>query len=88
MAIVRVGFLELWVRDLDRSLEFYQGLLGLRLEHREGKSAYLRGYEELEWSLKLTQAPFPAVRALEGPGAGPDLGPAGRASPPARVRLG
>lgn len=26
--------------------------------------AYLRGYEELEWSLKLTQAPFPAVRAL------------------------
>jgi catechol 2,3-dioxygenase len=57
MAIVRVGFLELWVRDLDRSLEFYQGLLGLRLEHREGKSAYLRGYEELEWSLKLTRLP-------------------------------
>jgi catechol 2,3-dioxygenase len=64
MAIVRVGFLELWVRDLDQSLEFYQGLLGLRLERREGKSVYLRGYEELEWSLKLTQAPFPAVRAL------------------------
>ncbi len=64
MAIVRVGFLELWVRDLEKSLEFYQGLLGFRLERREGKVAYLRGYEELEWSLKLTQAPFPAVRAL------------------------
>ena len=64
MAIVRVGFVELWVRDLEKSLEFYQGLLGFRLEHREKKAAYLRGYEELEWSLKLTEAPFPAVRAL------------------------
>jgi catechol 2,3-dioxygenase len=64
MAIVRVGFLELWVRDLERSLEFYEGLLGFRLEHREGQSAYLRGYEELEWSLKLTEAPMAAVRAL------------------------
>uniref|UniRef100_A0A7V4E5K9 3,4-dihydroxyphenylacetate 2,3-dioxygenase n=1 Tax=Thermus tengchongensis TaxID=1214928 RepID=A0A7V4E5K9_9DEIN len=64
MAIVRVGFIELWVQDLERSLEFYEGLLGFRLEHREGKSAYLRGYEELEWSLKLTQAERPAVRSL------------------------
>ncbi|WP_298629001.1 3,4-dihydroxyphenylacetate 2,3-dioxygenase [uncultured Thermus sp.] len=64
MAIVRVGFLELWVKDLERSLEFYQGLLGFRLEHREGQSAYLRGYEEREWSLKLTQGAFPAVRSL------------------------
>ncbi|MCS6867312.1 3,4-dihydroxyphenylacetate 2,3-dioxygenase [Thermus sp.] len=64
MAIVRVGFLELWVRDLERSLEFYEGLLGFRLERREGETAYLRGYEEREWSLKLTQAPSPAVRAL------------------------
>lgn len=64
MAIVRVGFIELWVSDLERSLEFYQDLLGFRLEHREGSSAYLRGYEELEWSLKLTQAEFSAVRSL------------------------
>lgn len=64
MAIVRVGFIELWVRDLEKSLAFYEGLLGFRLEHREGKSAYLRGYEELEWSLKLTQAELPAVRSL------------------------
>lgn len=64
MAIVRVGFIELWVQDLERSLDFYHGLLGLRVEHREGKSAYLRGYEELEWSLKLTQAPLAAVRSL------------------------
>lgn len=64
MAIVRVGFIELWVRDLEKSLAFYEGLLGFRLEHREGKSAYLRGYEELEWSLKLTEAPFPGVGVL------------------------
>ncbi|GLV47182.1 3,4-dihydroxyphenylacetate 2,3-dioxygenase [Thermus sp. LT1-2-5] len=64
MAIVRVGFLELWVQDLERSLEFYQGLLGMLLERREGKAAYLRGYEEREWSLKLTEAPRAAVAAL------------------------
>ncbi len=64
MNVVRVGFIELWVRDLERSLAFYQGLLGFRLERREGGVAYLRGYEELEWSLKLKEAPFPAVRAL------------------------
>ncbi|KIX84560.1 3,4-dihydroxyphenylacetate 2,3-dioxygenase [Thermus filiformis] len=64
MGIVRVGFIELWVRDLEASLGFYRGLLGFRLERQEGRSAYLRGYEELEWSLKLTQAPFPAVRTL------------------------
>ncbi|GAA6755395.1 3,4-dihydroxyphenylacetate 2,3-dioxygenase [Thermus thalpophilus] len=64
MAIVRVGFLELWVRDLERSLEFYQGLLGMLLERREGKAAYLRGYEEQEWSLKLREAPVAAVAAI------------------------
>lgn len=64
MGVVRVGFIELWVRDLEASLAFYQGLLGLRLERKEAQSAYLRGYEELEWSLKLTQAAQPAVRSL------------------------
>ena len=64
MGVVRVGFIELWVRDLEASLAFYQGLLGLRLERREARSAYLRGYEELEWSLKLTQATQAAVRSL------------------------
>lgn len=64
MGIVRVGFIELWVRDLEASLAFYQGLLGFRLERQEEGRAYLRGYEELEWSLKLTQAPRAAVRSL------------------------
>jgi catechol 2,3-dioxygenase len=63
MAIVRVGFVALQVADLAQSLDFYQGLLGLQLERREGNSAYLRGYEELEWSLKLIEG-APAVVAL------------------------
>ncbi len=64
MGIVRTGFIELWVEDLERSLGFYEGLLGLRVEEKARGVAYLRGYEELEWSLKLKEAPFPAVRSL------------------------
>ncbi len=37
MAIVRVGFLELWVRDLEKSLEFYQGLLASAWRGGRGK---------------------------------------------------
>src|SRR6185312_6435312 len=44
--IVRASHVVLGVSDLERSLAFYQGLLGLRLEDRTATHAYLRGVEE------------------------------------------
>lgn len=64
MGIVRVAFVELRVRDLAQSLAFYQELLGLVVAHQRSSCAYLRGYEELEWSLKLVQDAAPAVATL------------------------
>jgi catechol 2,3-dioxygenase len=64
MNIVRVAFVELRVKDVQASLAFYQDLLGFVVAHREGNQVYLRGYEELEWSLKLVQAPLPAAATV------------------------
>ena len=60
MNVVRVAFVWLGVKDLDRALEFYRDLLGLVVAHRQGSRAYLRGYEELEWSLLLEEGPVGA----------------------------
>lgn len=36
-----IGTVALTVTDLDRSLDFYQRLIGLRLHRRDGDTAYL-----------------------------------------------
>ncbi len=64
MGIVRVAFVELKVRELAQSLAFYQELLGLVVAHTNSSCAYLRGYEELEWSLKLVEDRSPAVGTI------------------------
>jgi catechol 2,3-dioxygenase len=43
----------LYVTDLERSREFYEGFLGLQAVDSARDAVYLRGYEEREWSLKL-----------------------------------
>lgn len=45
-AITRASHVELTVQDLERSLRFYRGLVGLVESRREGDTAYLRGLEE------------------------------------------
>lgn len=44
--ITRASHLELRVTDLDESLRFYTGVIGLVVTSREGDVAYLRGVEE------------------------------------------
>lgn len=54
--IAHAGSIDLGVVDLEKSLGFFSGLLGMEVVHREGGVAYLRGYQELvHHSLVLTQ---------------------------------
>jgi catechol 2,3-dioxygenase len=54
----------LYVTDLARSREFYEGFLGLQPVHATADAAYLRGYEEREWSLKLQRNSWPGLKHL------------------------
>ena len=36
-----IGYIHLTVADLDRSLDFYQQIIGLQLRHQQGQTAYL-----------------------------------------------
>jgi catechol 2,3-dioxygenase len=54
----------LYVTDLARSREFYEGFLGLQPVHATADVAYLRGYEEREWSLKLQRNSWPGLKHL------------------------
>jgi len=62
--VVRAGHVVLYVADLVRSREFYEDLLGLEPVHATKDAAYLRGYEEREWSLKLQQNRWPGLKHL------------------------
>jgi catechol 2,3-dioxygenase-like lactoylglutathione lyase family enzyme len=43
--------------DLDRDLDYYLNVLGLQLTAREGKTAYLKGWDERHaYSVALTEA--------------------------------
>lgn len=59
-----MGHVALYVTDLDRARDFYEGLLGLRPVHMTESAVYLRGYEEREWSLKLQRNPWPGLQHL------------------------
>jgi catechol 2,3-dioxygenase len=54
--LAHAGSINLGVVDLERSLGFFSGLLGMEVVHNDGAVAYLRGYQELvHHSLVLTQ---------------------------------
>lgn len=55
--VVQFAHIELLTPDLDGSLAFFTGILGLQETTRQGRSVYLRGYEEsYHHSVKLTEA--------------------------------
>jgi catechol 2,3-dioxygenase len=63
--ILRAAHVELLVSDLEASLAFYEGLLGLLVTERTPDAVYLRGWEEhLHHSLVLRRADQPAVDHL------------------------
>ena len=55
--ISRLGTVEIRSLDLDRDLDYYLNVLGLQLTAREGRTAYLKGWDERHaYSLVLTEA--------------------------------
>ena len=55
--ISRLGTVEIRSLDLDRDLDYYLNVLGLQLTAREGKTAYLKGWDERHaYSVVLTEA--------------------------------
>ena len=55
--ISRLGLVEIRSLDLDRDLDYYLNVLGLQLTAREGKTAYLKGWDERHaYSVVLTEA--------------------------------
>jgi catechol 2,3-dioxygenase len=62
MNVTRCSHVVLTVADLDRSLPFYERVMGLVLTAREDGTAYLRGLEEsCHHSLVLVTDPGPAI---------------------------
>jgi catechol 2,3-dioxygenase len=60
--VLRAGHAVFYVQDLDEARRFYLGLLGLDVVQESDEALYLRGYEELEWSLKLKLGEGPGVQ--------------------------
>ncbi|MFN8221622.1 MAG: 3,4-dihydroxyphenylacetate 2,3-dioxygenase [Gaiellales bacterium] len=59
--VVRAAYAELWVTDLERSAQFYVGLLGFVVSDRTPDTLYLRGWEErVHHSLVLRERPLAA----------------------------
>ena len=55
--ISRLGTVEIRSLDLDRDLDYYVNVLGLQLTAREGRTAYLKGWDERHaYSVMLTGA--------------------------------
>ena len=63
--ISRLGIVEIRSLDLDRDLDYYLNVLGLQLTAREGKTAYLKGWDERHaYSVALTEADQPGMVRL------------------------
>ena len=55
--ISRLGLVEIRSLDLDRDLDYYINVLGLQLTAREGKTAYMKGWDERHaYSFALTES--------------------------------
>jgi catechol 2,3-dioxygenase len=60
--VAQLAHVELLTPEFDGTLSFFKELLGMRETERQGRSAYLRGYEEhYHHSLKITEAPEAGV---------------------------
>ena len=56
--IAHLGPAEIFTPKPQESLEFFTEMMGMEVQHREGQSVYLRGWDDYQvWSLKLTEAP-------------------------------
>jgi catechol 2,3-dioxygenase len=63
--ISRLGIVEIRSVDLDRDLDYYLRVVGLQLTAREGKTAYLKGWDERHaYSVALTEAEQPGMVRL------------------------
>lgn len=55
--IAHLGPVELLSPEPQRTLDFFQLVLGMEVEHQQGQSVYLRGWGDYQpWSLKLTES--------------------------------
>ena len=55
--IAHLGPVELLTPKPAESLDFFERVLGMEIEHRDGQSVYLRGWGDYQrWSLKLTES--------------------------------
>jgi catechol 2,3-dioxygenase len=55
--LAHIHHAELLTPEPERSLRFFVDVLGMQVEHQEGRSAYLRGWGEYQrYGLKLTEA--------------------------------
>ena len=60
--ISRLGHVEIRSVDLDRDLDYYVNVLGLHMTGREGRTAYLKGWDERHaYSFCLTAAEQPGM---------------------------
>jgi catechol 2,3-dioxygenase len=58
----RLGYVEVRSTNLERDLDFYINIVGLHLTAREGKTAYLKGWDERHaYSFMLSEADHPGL---------------------------
>src|SRR4029450_2168873 len=63
--ISRLGYVEIQSLDLERDHEHYMDVLGLHLSGKEGRTAYLKGWDERHaYSVCLTQADGPGMAPM------------------------
>ena len=56
--IAHLGPIELLTPKPQESLDFFIEMMGMEVQHREGQSVFLRGWDDYQiWSLKLTESP-------------------------------
>ena len=60
--LAHVGHAELLTPFPDESLRFFVELFGMEIEHRDGRSVYLRGWGDYQrYGLKLTESELPGL---------------------------
>ena len=63
--IAQLVSVALYSPKLDESVAFFHDMLGLEISHREGKSVYMRAYEDFyQYSLKITEGKEPGLEEV------------------------
>ena len=56
--VAHLGPIELLTPKPQESLDFFIEMMGMEVQHQEGQSVFLRGWDDYQiWSLKLTESP-------------------------------